>query len=328
MRRIIALCLILGLLAIPTLADTESSPLMLEKFVGYGGAWFTADSEPGISVPVGQAVTYRLLVKNLSESDTLTGLTLTDNLYPIDDCTIPTELAAGQSFECVVGPITAEADGAVTNVALATATTADGTLLTATDSAVVTHNEVEGELTSVEGIIEAIDGVIVTVGGVAYTIPADDPVLPLLEVGDNVLIVGVQAEDGTFTVHLITLLDEDVYIDTDEDEDDGDEDDEDDFRENAPCHARPPDWAPAYGWRMKCDPDSLENFILPPGQAKKLNRGGEGEDEDDAQAHPGNGRGKKEKKDKGNNGNGNGRGNGNGNGRGNGNGNGRGNGKN
>lgn len=326
MKRILTLIVLAALCAIPTFADDEAvSPLVVEKFVGYGGAWFTADAAPGITAPVGQDVTYRLVVKNISETDTLTGLTLTDSLYPLDDCTPPAELAAGQSFECVVGPVTAETAGEVTNVATATAIGADSTPLTATDSAVLTHVEATGEIVTIVGVIEVIDGNLVTVGGVVYTLPEGDAVLGLLEVGDNVIIIGVLAEDGTFTVFLITLADEDIYIDTDED----DGEDDDDFRDDAPCQASPPDWAPAYGWRMQCDPDSLENFILPPGQAKKLGRDDDDDGEIDTQADGGHGNGRGNKKDKKNNGNGNGNGNNNGNGNGNGggNGNGKGNGK-
>ena len=323
MKKFVLVLLLAVLWAIPTLADVSPS-LTVEKMVGYEGAWFTADSAPGLSVPLGQAITYRLIVSNTSETETLTGLSLTDSLYPLTDCEVPTELAAGQSFECVVGSIIADTVGTTVNVALATAIDGDGDILTATDSAVVTNTEAEGVIVVIEGVIESIDGQVIVVGGVSYTIPDGNLILSLLEVGDSVVIVAVQAEDGTLTVFLITLADEDIYIDTDNDDDN---DDDDDFRDDAPCQARPPDWAPAYGWRMKCDPDSLANFVLPPGQAKKLGRDNDddGDIDTDDDANPGRGNGrdkkdKKDKKDKGNNGNG--RGNGNGNG-GNGNGNGK-----
>lgn len=322
MKRIVIM-LLLVFISLPSMAD-ESNPLTVEKFVGYEGAWFTADGGSGLTVPVGQTIAYRLVVTNPSETDTLTGLTLTDSLYPLADCEIPAELAAGQTFECVIDAVTPAEAGLTVNVALATAIATDGTVLTATDSAILTSQAVEGTPIRVEGVIESIAGNIVVVGGVAYTIPEDDPILPLLQVGDAVVIIGVQAEDGTVTVFLITLLDEDVYIDTDEDDD---EDDDDNFRDDAPCQANPPDWAPAYGWRMKCDPDSLDNFVLPPGQAKKLGRDNDDDGEIDAEsdANPGRGNGRGNGNGNGNN---NGGGNGKGNGKGNGNGNGNGNGKN
>ncbi len=315
MKRLALLMILAVLWVAPTLAD-DSSPLTVEKFIGYEGAWFTADSAPGLSAPVGQAVTYRLVVSNTSETDVLTGLTLTDSLYPLDDCLIPAELVAGQTFECVVGPIMVDAAGATVNVAMATAVGVDGEVLTATDSAVLTSTESEGVIVVIEGVIESIDGNVIVVNGVSYIIPDGNLVLSLLEVGDSVVIVAVQAEDGALTVFLITLSDEDIYIDTD---DNDDNDDDDDFRDDAPCQARPPDWAPAYGWRMKCDPDSLENFVLPPGQAKKLGRDNDddGNLDTNADANPGHGNGR-DKKDKKNNGNGHGNGNSNGNGNGNG----------
>jgi len=321
MKKFAILMILAVLWAIPAVAD-DSTPLSIEKFVGYEGAWFTADSAPGVSVPVGQTVAYRLVVSNNSETDTLTQLTLTDSLYPLVDCQVPTELAAGQTFECVVGPIVVEAVGASVNVALVTALGADGDILTATDSAVLTSTAAEGVIVVITGAIESIDVNLVVIGGVSYIIPDGNLILPLLEVGDSVVIVAVQAVDGTLTVFLVTLADEDVYIDTD-----GDDENDDDFRDDAPCQNGPPDWAPAYGWRMKCDPDSLANFVLPPGQAKKLGRDNDDDGYLDTEADEnpgrGNGRDKKDKKDKGNNGNGNDNGNDNGNGNGNGKGNGK-----
>ncbi|MCU0466105.1 MAG: hypothetical protein MUF38_16245 [Anaerolineae bacterium] len=156
-----AILLILALVAIVPAAAQEDppvSPLAVEKFVGLEGAWFTADSAPGLTLPVGQAVTYRLVVSNTSADAALTNLTLTDSLYPITDCEIPAELAAGQSFECVVGPIASEEVGQTVNVALATATTADGETLTALDSATLTTTEATGEVITIIGTLESIDG--------------------------------------------------------------------------------------------------------------------------------------------------------------------------
>jgi hypothetical protein len=331
MRYLVLIALVL-MLALPVGAQADS-PLTVEKFVGAEGAWFTADAAPGLSLPLGVAVTYRLVVSNSSETETLTNLTLTDSLYDITDCEIPAELGAGQSFECVVGPIDPESVGQTVNVALATAQSGTA-LFTATDSAVLTTTENADEVQIIVGVIEAIDGQTVIIDGVTYVVIGNEAVLALLKVGDEVVLIVTVAEDGTITVVLITLANEDIYIDDDpEDVDDGDDEDDGGFRDDAPCQANPPDWAPAYGWRMKCDPESLANFVLPPGQAKKLGRDtdetgeltgaravGPNRDRADKPGR-GNGRG-----NNGNNGqgNGNGRGNnGNGNGKGNGKGNGR-----
>jgi uncharacterized repeat protein (TIGR01451 family) len=88
-----------------------------------GTTYEEADAPTGPNVIEGSnTVRFKFVVTNIGTA-TLTNITLTDSIFDTSSCTIPDTLAPvgrpGSSFECEIGPITAEA-GQHTNTATAT----------------------------------------------------------------------------------------------------------------------------------------------------------------------------------------------------------------
>ncbi|MFO8073263.1 MAG: hypothetical protein R6V85_15440 [Polyangia bacterium] len=83
----------------------------LEKFVSVDDqeTWHDADSPTGPYTEVGGDVYFRFVVTNTGEV-ALSNLTLTDTDFDAEigeQCDVPPTLAAGDSFECVIGPLSA-----------------------------------------------------------------------------------------------------------------------------------------------------------------------------------------------------------------------------
>ncbi|MBI4789846.1 MAG: hypothetical protein HY782_22665 [Chloroflexi bacterium] len=78
--------------------------LDLTKYVSVDNqaSWLDANAAPGPSAFVGAPVYFKFVVKNTGNV-TLSTLKLTDNVYSTSTCTIPATLAAGASFECIIG---------------------------------------------------------------------------------------------------------------------------------------------------------------------------------------------------------------------------------
>jgi uncharacterized repeat protein (TIGR01451 family) len=103
--------------------------ISLEKQVSVaGGPWLDADTAPGPVAQVGQNVRFRFIVSNTGAT-TLTGFTLTDNVYSTAGCALPASLAPGATASCTIGPLAATA-GQHTNIGTVTSSG-----LTATDPA-------------------------------------------------------------------------------------------------------------------------------------------------------------------------------------------------
>lgn len=91
----------------------------VEKYVSTDGInWMDADNVTGPEVLVGHNVSFKFEVTNVGEVE-LTSVNLTDSVYDVSSCSVPSTLAANASFECVIGPFAAE-PGQHTNTANAT----------------------------------------------------------------------------------------------------------------------------------------------------------------------------------------------------------------
>jgi hypothetical protein len=75
----------------------------VEKYVSVdnGTTWADADSPAGPYATEGDPVQFKFVVTNNGTVD-LSNISLTDSDYDLSGCTIPTQLAAGASFECVI----------------------------------------------------------------------------------------------------------------------------------------------------------------------------------------------------------------------------------
>ena len=89
----------------------------VEKYVSVDGGvtWQDADTPPGPQANAGGSVYFRFVVTNVGNVP-LSNVTLSDNVYTLNNCTIPNPLLPGQSHTCWLGPVTAQA-GQHTNTA-------------------------------------------------------------------------------------------------------------------------------------------------------------------------------------------------------------------
>jgi hypothetical protein len=236
--------------------------LNIEKMVGVGGAWFAADNAPGLTVPHDGEVRFRITVSN-DGTETFTNIALTDSMFPLDGCDIPAELPAGLSFECVVGPIELDEDeGALVNTATVTAV-AGGETFTASDQAHFTVSEEDsGAIIIIEGPISEINGNIIVIFDIDIAISVDDPILLVIQIGDVIRVEGSSGGSNVIIAIVVVIINVDIYV--------GDNPDQV-YRDDGQCGNPPPPWAPAHGWRRKCQGVSVQSGSLPPGLRNKVN---------------------------------------------------------
>lgn len=97
----------------------------------------------------------------------------------------------------------------------------------------------------VEGEVEAVTANTIIVFGVVIQIPPDNALLSAIQIGDQ-----VRLEVDTLTGEMIAVDVEVVGVEIYVNEDSGEV-----FRDDSSCANPPPDWAPAIGWRRRCQPD-------------------------------------------------------------------------
>jgi hypothetical protein len=119
---------------------------------------------------------------------------------------------------------------------------------TATATASETPAEATAEVTEdvtavIEGPVEAINGNVITIYGIEITIDPDDPLLIVIRIDDVIRV------EGDFSGASVVLADvtavgsnDEVFVN-----DSGEV-----WRDNGSCDNPPPDWAPAHGWRRRC----------------------------------------------------------------------------
>ena len=220
----------------------------VEKYVSLNGGaiWFDADSSPGPKAVTGKDVHFKFVVTNTG-SGPLTGITLTDDTLDLSGCDVPDLLEPQDGFECVVGPVEA-AEEPHTNTATASAID-DGATVTDTDRAYFTGGGEELPVVIViEGPVEEININIIVIYGMEIELDPDDPILIALKIGDWVRCEGSADEDGDVTIIIaatVVIINVNIYINA---PGPGGV-----WREDGDCKNPPPPWAPAWGWRRKCE---------------------------------------------------------------------------
>ncbi len=219
----------------------------IEKYVMTDGAtWADVDAAPGPQVIVGSNVSFRFVITNTGTVP-LTALTLTDTTLATTTCVLPATLEPAASVECVIGPIPA-VEGQHTNTATVTASFNS---VTVTDSDTASYL---GGATSlpvtiiIEGPVQIINANIVTIYDIDIEINADDPILNVIQIGDFIRVEGdTRLDDDQQSLIVIAIfvvvVDVDVVINVDGDV----------WRDNGDCSNGPPPWAPANGWRRRCE---------------------------------------------------------------------------
>ena len=85
-----------------TVNADQNPAIDVEKSVKNGsGEWIDADIATGPYLNAGVNPQFKFVVTNTGNV-TLSGLTLTDNIYSLSGCIIPSTLAPNGSFECFV----------------------------------------------------------------------------------------------------------------------------------------------------------------------------------------------------------------------------------
>jgi hypothetical protein len=117
----------------------------------------------------------------------------------------------------------------------------------------------------VEGPVEAINGDIVTIYGIDIALNPDDPLLTVIEVGD---VLHVEANYDTTATIIVAVTAEPVSENVNVNPDTGET-----WRDDGSCANPPPPWAPANGWRRRCE--AAPANANPPGNGNG-NSGGNG----------------------------------------------------
>lgn len=235
-----------------TVSDSDSAAyfggdrpsINVEKLVSSDGStWVDADNAPGLPVEIGSPVHFQISVTN-DGNVPLTNITLTDDHSALANCTIPAVLEPENGFTCPVGPLEA-VEGPFVNTATAVATFEDQNV-TDTDSANYTGGEEDlPPIIIIEGPVDDIQGTIIIIFGIEIQLDPDDPLLAIILIGDFVHIEGDLDDDGTIIIVIagnVTIINVNVYVN-----DDGRA-----WRDDN-CQNPPPPWAPAHGWRRKCE---------------------------------------------------------------------------
>lgn len=133
--------------------------------------------------------------------------------------------------------VTATIEATLTSTAALTATATVGLTATVTVMPTMTINTI----TVIEGPIQQIDGTIITIYDIPVQLNPSDPLLPVIAIGDIVRIEG--NNNGQIVVVTGTVVTTNVDVNTST----GDV-----WRDDGNCANPPPDWAPANGWRRRC----------------------------------------------------------------------------
>jgi hypothetical protein len=118
-----------------------------------------------------------------------------------------------------------------------------------TDTAVPTATATLETVIVVEGPVQSIDDNIVTIYDIEIILNPEDPLLDFIEIGD---VIHVDADFNTDTADVVAVDVE--YVDTEANDDVAVNPDTDEtWRDDGTCNNPPPSWAPANGWRRRCE---------------------------------------------------------------------------
>lgn len=120
----------------------------------------------------------------------------------------------------------------------------------------------------IEGPVQNINVNIITIYDIDIVINPEDPILTVIQIGDVIRVEGDMVDQGTTIVIIavtVIFVDIDVVVN-----DDGNV-----WRDDGSCNNGPPDWAPANGWRRRCEGGGNGNGN---GRGKDKNKG---DDDDD-----------------------------------------------
>jgi hypothetical protein len=205
-------------------------------------------------------VRFRFVVSNPG-SVPLANLTLSDSRYDVSSCSLPEALAPAGSFECIIGPFPADR-GQHTNIATATGAFG-GLTASASDSASYTvagDDDDQPVIIVIEGPVQSININIITIYNINIEVDIDDPILTVIQIGDRIRVEGTYAGGGPtiviVAINIIIINVDIVIIDGNPVV----------WRDDGSCANPPPAWAPAVGWRRRCESSGRGNPPAQPGR--------------------------------------------------------------
>ena len=212
--------------------------------------WTDSDDDDGPEINVGEDVFFRFSVTN-DGTVPVSNITLADSSYSTASCTIPATLNAGASFECIIGPFDAVA-GRHMNTVTVRARYNEFEIIDS-DTASYFGGDRDDDTGGlpvtivIEGPVQNININIITIYDIDIEINPDDPLLTVIQLGDHIHIEGNMQDQGdTIIIVAVTIIiiDVDIVI--------GD-DNTVVWRDDDGCGNPPPPWAPAHGWRRRCE---------------------------------------------------------------------------
>jgi hypothetical protein len=256
-----------------TVSDTDSAnyfggdrpSVSIEKSISADGGATWADA---VEVEADADVSFRFVVTNDGKT-TLTDFTLSDSAYDTESCALPGSLEPEESFTCEIGPFPA-LESQHTNVAVVTAEF-EGMSVSDSDSA--SYDTGEEEVTTpiiivIEGPVTAININIITIFNINVVVDPNDPILTIIRIGDVIRVEGELIADGsafefiingsdiTIVIIAINIIIIEAPVVPVQPVISGD------------CANPPPPWAPAHGWRRRCDPNYSGYTGQPPGRGR------------------------------------------------------------
>jgi hypothetical protein len=226
----------------------EEALITVQTFISRDGGttWTSADSAPGLEVPVDtDSILVRFVATNTGTA-ALTGINLTGTSYDTSTCTVPATLEAGASFDCTV-ELTTIGTGQQSVVTTVTGTL-NGTAESASDTAFyfvgdLDDDDDDGIVIVIEGPVTSIEGTTIVIFGFNIVLADDDPLITVIQIGDFLRIEGNWDDDNPIIIAIIIIfIDIDVFVF------DGLV-----WRDQGNCNNAPPPWAPANGWRRRCE---------------------------------------------------------------------------
>jgi hypothetical protein len=158
-----------------------------------------------------------------------------------------------------------------TQTATASATTSPTPTFTVTPSSTPAPTITLSAVVVIEGPVERIDGDILVIYGIEVLLPGDNLYSGVIEVGDLVRVEGDPDDAGVIVVVSITVINLDVNVNPGTGES---------WRDDGTCSNPPPDWAPANGWRRRCQGGANPGSGNP-GQGQGNSQSDDDDDDDD-----------------------------------------------
>lgn len=96
---------------------------------------------------------------------------------------------------------------------------------------------------AIEGVVEGIEDNVIIIYGFRITLAPDDPLLPVIRIGDELRVEGRIGGNATVRATDVDPMGDNIAVSPDG---------ESTWRDSGDCSNPPPPWAPAHGWRARC----------------------------------------------------------------------------